>query len=214
MGLSYPGVPNWISDFVASSNKISTAVETGTHVGNSTRQLASKFQEVDTIETSAELFRTAQESSTDLKNISFHLGESALILKQILQNHTKPTFFWLDAHYSGGNTSGQSSPCPLIDELNLIAEWRGVGVSIICIDDARLFGAPHDLAPQMEGWPSTYEVLTVIHSMNLTSFIMDDVIVAIPEHLRTEFMKAYMEHLGTMETAQTRGKNILRKILK
>ena len=214
MGLIYPGVPNWIADFAASSNQIYAAIETGTHVGNSTRQLSSKFQLVETIESSAELFEKAQKLSVERKNIRFHLGESSQTLSRILQNHTEPIFFWLDAHYSGGNTSGLMAPCPLLQELGVLADWNLVQDSIICVDDARLFGAPHDLAPQMEGWPSTFEVLMQIDSMNLSSFIMDDVIVAIPEKLRKSYMNAYSNQFISGQPPKVKTKNLLKKLLR
>jgi len=101
------------------------------------------------------------------------------------------TFFWLDAHYSGGNTSGAEYPCPVIDELIQIQNFEFYQKSLICIDDARLFGGPHDLAPSMKGWPRLYPILKMVDEMQLSSFLVDDVIVCLPHQYEREFMQSY-----------------------
>ena len=59
-------------------------------------------------------------------------------LKDVLY---EPTIFFLDAHYSGGETAGSDidNGCPILRELEVIAN-RNVAGDIIFIDDMRLMG--------------------------------------------------------------------------
>lgn len=50
-----------------------------------------------------------------------------------------PVLFWLDGHYSGGDTACGVEDCPIVRELRIIAARNEPG-DVILIDDARLFG--------------------------------------------------------------------------
>jgi hypothetical protein len=139
------------------------AIETGTCRGNGTRMLASKFKRVITIELSEELLRNARErlSGAEYSHIEFFTGNSAEMLKTILSGlaSSQPTFFFLDAHWSGdssveweksawkgygldtahlGEGTKPSGPeqCPLADELSVINEYCK-GPAFILVDDMK-----------------------------------------------------------------------------
>lgn len=60
------------------------------------------------------------------------------MLKVILRKITKPTLFWLDAHYSGDGTARGTKDTPIAKELQSIFD-HSVKNHVILIDDARDF---------------------------------------------------------------------------
>lgn len=194
MGIVHSGIPTWVVDFAKSKLDIQVAFETGTHVGSSTKILASSFTEVYTVESNQALMQVAKSRLVDFTNIQFVLDNSPNALGFYLGKIEKPILFWLDAHYSGGDTDGLQSPCPLLEELKCVAQFSQISRSVICIDDARLFGAPHDLAPNMLGWPNLFTVLNACNDLGLRTFILDDIIVGISKEISShffEFLKSY-----------------------
>ncbi|MGZ3687011.1 MAG: hypothetical protein ACXWP5_12135 [Bdellovibrionota bacterium] len=96
------------------------AVETGTCRGDSARILAKSFEQVVTIELSAELSSSAQKKleAEGFSNIRFVHGDSAVDLPKLLPSlrPDEPVFFFLDAHWSGDRTVNWSR-----------AKWKGYG---------------------------------------------------------------------------------------
>ena len=79
-------------------------------------------------------------------NVHIFMGNSGTILPKIIKQipTNKTITFWLDAHYSGGQTSFFEKKCPILDELNSIKEHI-IKEHTILIDDMRLFGTEaHD----------------------------------------------------------------------
>ena len=70
-------------------------------------------------------------------------GDSAIVLPTLLESLHVPTLFWLDGHYSAGNTALGSMETPISAEIDaiLIHPVRG---HVILIDDARNFDGSHD----------------------------------------------------------------------
>jgi len=93
-------------------------VETGTFHGDTTRWAASRFEIVHTIERAENLYNLHSEELARIKGVNPHLGDSRDILPQIVEAiHGQKAVFWLDGHWSGGDTAGESDECPLLDEL-------------------------------------------------------------------------------------------------
>ncbi|MDR1514735.1 MAG: hypothetical protein LBS45_03495 [Synergistaceae bacterium] len=59
-----------------------------------------------------------------------------MVLKDVLDGKNSPMLFWLDAHWSGGDTAGENIQCPLLEELKIILDSNSS--HFILIDDARL----------------------------------------------------------------------------
>ena len=84
-----------------------TAVETGTYLGATTKYLATQFNKVHTIELDEGLFNEVEKSFKNNKNIKCHLGDSSTILREKIidelnnSEYDKKVFFFLDAHWSG-----------------------------------------------------------------------------------------------------------------
>ena len=153
-----------------------TFVETGTLTGETTIWASSLFEQVYTIEASRELYDGAQERFRNIKNIVSLFGESGPELSRLLPT-LPPTIFFLDAHWSGSNTAGAKSECPLLTELGVIMPW--FRKHAVLIDDARLFLKPPPPPHQIDEWPSLDDIQRETHGATYTA-VYKDVIVLVP----------------------------------
>jgi hypothetical protein len=137
-----------LSAFVTRSGlPIQTFVETGTYLGD-TAILASKmFKTVHTIEINDVLYNEQQRNLRKFSNIRAHHGDSVKVLPKVLEEETESMknghiMFWLDAHWSMGNTSFGQEHVPLYKELHAIVQHvtKTNGACLVAIDDVRLFG--------------------------------------------------------------------------
>ena len=82
----------------------------------------------------------------EISNINCHFGDSSKIIPTILKkiNKNKKCIFWLDGHWSSGDSAKGNKDCPLIDECLGINEFYSANEAIILIDDFRLFGVKGD----------------------------------------------------------------------
>ena len=116
-----------------------TWVETGTFMGRTTRFLASLSPKVYTIEPAPKLFKRAKRR---FRNTHVHVlkGTSEEIIPALLPKLSGDICFWLDGHYSAGQTHKGPTDCPIEQELAAIAANLGnFGKVSILIDDVRLF---------------------------------------------------------------------------
>lgn len=86
--------------------------------------------------------------------------------------------FWLDAHWSGGETYGDNDQCPILEEIKIINKSRYD--NFIFVDDARLFTSPPQPPHLPEQWADIFSVLTALHKDNRYIVIIEDVIIAVP----------------------------------
>ena len=68
------------------------------------------------------MFEIAKENLKDTNNITLLKGDTREHLDSIIANNEN-ILFWLDAHWSGGDTYGEEDECPLIDELRIIFKY-------------------------------------------------------------------------------------------
>jgi hypothetical protein len=101
-----------------------------------------RFQKIISIELSEYLFASAKNKFQKYKNIEILYGDSGELIKDIVANLNKPAIFWLDGHYSGGNTAKGKVETPIINELEAIIQSNKD--HIILIDDARQFNGNND----------------------------------------------------------------------
>jgi hypothetical protein len=67
------------------------------------------------------------------------LGDSSVVFKSLLPTITDKCIFFLDGHWSSGNTGKSEKDCPLNEEITQINDLFKQE-AIIVIDDFRLFG--------------------------------------------------------------------------
>lgn len=119
-------------------------VECGTYGGDSVVAARKVFRTVHTIEISHELWERARARFATDGGVTCHHGNSPDVLATLLPPFGKlPLVFWLDAHWSKGNTSFQSVHVPLLQELRVIVS-KAEGPCLLLIDDVRLFGGASD----------------------------------------------------------------------
>lgn len=115
-------------------------IETGTYKGEGvTKALQAGYIEVYSIELDPTLYQQCKAKFQHNPNVHLYLGNSRLILEQILPHIQQNATFWLDAHYSAGNTAMGDTNTPILDELEVIAK-HPIHTHTIMIDDVRLFG--------------------------------------------------------------------------
>lgn len=110
-------------------------IETGTLYGGTMVALSPFFKELHTIEINPKNFEIAVQKTRELSNVHLHLGDSGLILKEIVAKIPEDILYYLDAHYIG-ETMGQVE-CPIFDELRYIVQRPNS--DIIIIDDVKCF---------------------------------------------------------------------------
>jgi hypothetical protein len=156
------------------------AVETGTFVGDGARRLAQVFPEVVTIEIMPHLHAkaVARLKATGVRTL---VGDSVDLLLNLRDG--PPTFYWLDGHWSGGDTGGVDRQCPVLDELAALE--GGDTLDCILIDDARLFLATRPPLDRAQ-WPTIGEVIDGLRRVRPGHHVTvgHDVVVAVPEHAR------------------------------
>ncbi len=123
-------------------------VETGTYLGETTNIAKNIFQEVHTIEIKKEFFENARRMFSQHFNVNCHLGDSSILLENICKGLNKTTCFWLDGHWSAGDTGKGLKSVPLYEELQLIMKHCSQKC-VILIDDCRLF---EKTDPYVDGW--------------------------------------------------------------
>lgn len=144
-----------------------TFIETGLLDGENIASLYTKghLKDIDiaySIELDSSFIDKAYENFPFLKDSKIKLinGDSGLVLNTITKNHEdKRILFWLDAHYSGGNTSksDEYGECPIIAEMESIKNLKKKPT--IIIDDLGCFqyGTPF----YYNNWPRIEEIIKI-----------------------------------------------------
>ena len=117
-------------------------IETGTYKGDTSRAACKVFDTVCTVEIVQELYEeSAQKSFKEGAPVHHYLGDSVRVIPAIIERHNihQPSFWYLDAHQSGADTSNNGTYVPLIDEINTILTHITDKRGIYVIDDLRLF---------------------------------------------------------------------------
>lgn len=113
-------------------------IETGTHCGNSLWEMKDLFPDCHSIELSVPHYEYCLTKFQDIPNVKLHHGESIAVLPSLLDQYKKGIVFFLDGHYSGGDTAKGTKDFPILEEVQLIS-GASITDSIIIIDDYNLF---------------------------------------------------------------------------
>ncbi len=216
MGIIVQGIPDRIVRELAKLNEATVFVETGTALGTTTRWASKHFETVFTIEQSDTLFNLHSKELSQIKGVKPLLGNSREILPSIVAEiGDRKAVFWLDAHWSAGETSGEDDECPLIDELACLSDRVQ---DIILIDDARLFLSAPPRPHKPSQWPTITDIVESLPRSNGRPHvqIIDDVIFAVPdeEPVRSFLIEYAQERADAFWRAFTKpplGKSLSRK---
>lgn len=170
MGLIYPGPPKELVQRIARAENISMFIETGTYYGETTSWAASIFKKVITIEASEIIYNQAKEKLSQYKNIQHFFGDSAEILKNEII--TESTLFWLDAHYSAGDTYEKNNP--LLTEIETINQSSHD--TYILVDDARLISSKW----RNEHYCELKDIIKLLEVRDRYIVLFEDVLIAVP----------------------------------
>ena len=113
-------------------------IETGTNEGCTIFSMEPYFSTLHTIEIS-ESYHNRTKSLYNGSKINFIKGDSSVVFNSLLPNISDKCIFFLDGHWSSGDTGRGPVDCPLIEEITSIHELYK-HEAIIVIDDFRLFG--------------------------------------------------------------------------
>ena len=117
-----------------------TWVETGTYLGDTTALLARWAPTVFTIEPEPTLASNAAKRFEATPGVTVMTATSELALPQILQSLTGTVSFWLDGHYSAGNTFLSDNETPITAELAEIERHLArLSHVAVLVDDMRCF---------------------------------------------------------------------------
>ncbi len=127
-------------EFYMKKFNLKILVETGTYYGDMVVSMKDKFEHIYTIELSRMLYEKVKRRFIKYSHIKPVCGDSGVELEKIMAEINKPALFWLDAHYSYGDTARGEKDTPIEQELELIFNYPDLG-HVIVIDDARCFGS-------------------------------------------------------------------------
>ncbi|WP_333418037.1 FkbM family methyltransferase [Microcoleus sp. herbarium8] len=175
---------------------INNFIETGTYQGHTAYWASQVFEQVFTIEYSQDLYQKVTEKYGHITNIEFLYGDSRNLIDNTVSQLESLSLFWLDAHWSGGQTYGEIDECPLLAEIAIIN--RSDCEHFIFIDDARLFLSPPPPPHSPQHWPDISAVLNLLNSGKNSRHIViiDDVIIAVPARAK-ELIVQYCQDLLT-----------------
>ena len=147
-------------------------IETGTYHGDTVAALKDMYSSVISIEVDEALYLKACARFAADKNVRIAHGDCAQELPTILATLQEPAVFWLDGHYSGGETGKGVVEDPILISLNQIAALPA-RENVIFVDDARTFDG-RDVRPDIS------EVLNCIKKIDSRYVIrvQNDIIVA------------------------------------
>jgi hypothetical protein len=152
------------------------SIETGTNTGSTSRILSSFSSKVFTLEPSTVLYLIAQKELKKFKNIEVINSTSEAYFSNLLAKIDGSVNFWLDGHYSGGQTYKNDINTPIVFELEIIEKFLKEFKSVVVmIDDVRLFTNSEKL---QNGYPSRRYLVDWATKNNLDWNIEFDIFVA------------------------------------
>jgi len=117
-------------------------IESGSYLGNGIELGLEYYKQIHSIELSEHYYQHCRYRFSGNDKVHLYLGDSGEKICDILNYINSPVTFWLDGHYSGGDTEKGIDSSPLIRELKCISQHH-IKNHIILIDDIRQFSTEH-----------------------------------------------------------------------
>lgn len=213
--LIHAGLPKELILQLKAQYAVEDFIEAGTYHGATAVWAAAHFDRVTTIEFSRPIYEEMRAEHDGIRNISFVFGDSREALRTILPTLHQPAIFWLDSHWSGGQTYGQNDECPLLEEIEAIIS--SAHTHFLFIDDARLFASPPPRPHRIEQWPTIDKVIGALKSAGHSYYIViiEDVIIAVPEYAQA-LVAGYCQEANTrawQELGRAQGEGVKGNVL-
>jgi hypothetical protein len=210
MGSVHFGAPEGEMRYLADAMGLRVFFEGGTYKGGTALLASGMFGKVFTVERSESMFAVAKTTIGSVANITMLKGDTRNHLQPVLEQQDD-ILFWLDAHWSGGETYGQGDECPLITELEIIFRFRKNYA--ILIDDARLFLAPPPKPHVLGDWPTIKAIVRAIPE-DWDMLVYDDVMYLLPGTASLSFREFVQSTLTVSGQSMTKRLPNARKVLK
>ena len=136
-------------------------VETGTYRGDTIAAMNRHFDQLHSIELSAEFHQAAMSRFAGMPKIKLWQGDSGDVLPRVLETINRPVLFWLDGHYSGEDTARGAQDTPISRELTCIGMHPLKASHVIVVDDARHFDGTN-------GYPDLDSLRAVVGRLGLS----------------------------------------------
>lgn len=151
-------------------------IETGTYLGDTLAYIARhKTVHATSIELDEVYFQAAMKRFRGYPNVTLLHGDSGILLPELMRKLQTPALFWLDGHYSGGDTGKGELDTPISAELAAILESPVKG-HVILIDDVRCFDGTQD-------YPYLERLLETVRSKNIYHIeVSTDIIRLVPKY--------------------------------
>ena len=150
----------------------SVLIETGTLTGGMIDAQRKHFKKIYSIELSEELWSNAVIKFKRYKHIELIQGDSGKKMFELTDQLSESAIFWLDGHYSAGNTAMGDVLCPVNNELKAILRNNHLS-HVVLIDDARNFNGS-------ETYPSIEEIKSFVQSTGRKfSMLVDEDVIQI-----------------------------------
>jgi SAM-dependent methyltransferase len=168
-------------------------IETGTYLGDTLATLCNDFDSLQSIELSADYHARAELRFKSQPQVQLIKADSTTGLEAAIDRlPSERAIFWLDAHYSGGDTAKGHSNTPVVSELRVILA-RAERADIILIDDLRTFWnvQPGFLKHSaLLGYPPVEDIVRLLNSgaRPYDCFTLSDALLAIPSDLRSSYV--------------------------
>jgi hypothetical protein len=151
-------------------------IETGTLVGDTAKYLSKIAKFVYTIEPSEKYYNISLKNLTNCENVKIYNDTSENKLNDILEiiKPNSDVCFWLDGHWSGGDTFKGETDTPILSELDTIKRYLNKFSKLnILIDDFRIF----DIGNNVETYPSKEVLIEYAAKNNLKWRITRDIFI-------------------------------------
>lgn len=124
------------------NKKTECFIETGSYIGQGIQlALNSGFSKVYSIELTDHFYEICRKKFQNDDRVQLIKGDSFYKLKELLDENPNTQFtYWLDGHYSGGNTGFGVKESPLLQELEVILS-RNIQGELVYVDDMRMYRA-------------------------------------------------------------------------
>lgn len=115
-----------------------TFIETGTWYGEMVDGVKDFFDHIYSIELGKDLYDNCCAKFGLFPHIHLYHGDSGKVLPEILKYINESCVFWLDAHYSGGDTVRGDVETPIRQEMEAIMA-HPIKNHCVLVDDVRCF---------------------------------------------------------------------------
>jgi hypothetical protein len=151
-------------------------IETGTYRGDTTEFLSRFATHVYTIEPAAVLSARAQRRFRDKSSVTVISGTSEEAMSTVLESIQGPVCFWLDGHFSSGETYRGLEDSPIRSELAAISQRLNLYPSVrVLVDDWRCF---RPSGPEFQTYPLKSDLVAWAEANDLTWTVEHDIFIA------------------------------------